>query len=171
MAALDIKDDKQKGALLLYQAGEVTQEISEALSDTGEDYKAAKEKLDEYFSPKRWLRDLSIPLSNTTTSWNSWPVCYEVTKTSSNLWISWCVQRNKIGYYPELPFETTEKIRSLRRHAQAGWLTCKSTQPRSKQNSSHWYRKEPSIWRGKLCFTGHIPIHHKVISTYKLQHR
>ena len=53
VAALGIKDDKQKRALLLYQAGEATQEIFETLEDTGEDYKTAKEKLDEYFSPKK----------------------------------------------------------------------------------------------------------------------
>ena len=53
VAALDIKEDKQKRALLLYQAGEATQEIFETLEGTGEDYKTAKEKLDEYFSPKK----------------------------------------------------------------------------------------------------------------------
>ena len=51
--ALDIKEDKQKRALLLYQAGEATQEIFKTLSDTGEDYKTAKEKLDAYFAPKK----------------------------------------------------------------------------------------------------------------------
>lgn len=53
VAALDIKEDKQKRALLLYQAGEATQEIFETLEGTGKDYKTAKEKLDEYFSPKK----------------------------------------------------------------------------------------------------------------------
>ena len=53
VAALDIKDDEQKRGLLLYQAGEATQEIFESLEDTGEDYKMAKEKLDEYFLPKK----------------------------------------------------------------------------------------------------------------------
>ena len=53
VAALDIKEDKQKRALLLYQAGKATQEIFETLEGTGEDYKTAKEKLDEYFSPKK----------------------------------------------------------------------------------------------------------------------
>ena len=52
VAALDIKEDKQKRVLLLYQAGEATQEIFETLESTGED-KMAKEKLDEYFSPKK----------------------------------------------------------------------------------------------------------------------
>ena len=50
---MNIKDDKQKRALLLYQAGEATQEIYDTLEETGEDYKTAKEKLDEYFSPKK----------------------------------------------------------------------------------------------------------------------
>ncbi|CAB4018501.1 Hypothetical predicted protein, partial [Paramuricea clavata] len=45
----------KKRALLLYQAGEATQEIFDTLSETGEDndYKTAIEKLDEYFSPKK----------------------------------------------------------------------------------------------------------------------
>jgi len=41
--ALDIKEYKQKRALLLYHAGEATQEIFERLSDTGDDCKTAKE--------------------------------------------------------------------------------------------------------------------------------
>ena len=51
--ALDIKDDKQKRALFLYQAGQETQEIFDMLTDTGDDYKTAKEKLYNYFLPKK----------------------------------------------------------------------------------------------------------------------
>ena len=43
-------NDAQKRALLLYQAGEATQEIFE---ETVDDYKTAIEKLDEYFTPKK----------------------------------------------------------------------------------------------------------------------
>ena len=50
---MKIEDDKQKRALLLYQAGQETQEIFETLSDTGDDYATAKTKLDDYFSPKK----------------------------------------------------------------------------------------------------------------------
>ena len=55
LAALGITDPTQQRALLLYQAGEETQEIFESLPDTGEamDYKKAMEKLDAYFTPKR----------------------------------------------------------------------------------------------------------------------
>ena len=53
VAALNITDDKQQRALLLYQAGPETQEIFETLTETGEDYKTAQEKLDAYFSPKK----------------------------------------------------------------------------------------------------------------------
>ena len=53
IAAMKIEDDKQKRALLLYQAGQETQEIFETLSDTGDDYATAKTKLDDYFSPKK----------------------------------------------------------------------------------------------------------------------
>ena len=50
---MNITDNKQKRALLLYQAGPETQEIFETLTDTGDDYKTAQEKLDAYFSPKK----------------------------------------------------------------------------------------------------------------------
>ena len=41
LIALNITDDKQKRALLLYQAGELTQEIFDTIPDTGEDYPTA----------------------------------------------------------------------------------------------------------------------------------
>ncbi len=55
LVAVNVKDNAQKRALLLYQAGEATQEIFDTLPETGEDddYKTAIEKLDEYFSPKK----------------------------------------------------------------------------------------------------------------------
>ena len=55
IAAMNITNDKQKRALLLYQAGEATQEIFETLPETGEDYATAQAKLDEYFPPKKTL--------------------------------------------------------------------------------------------------------------------
>ena len=53
LIAVNVKDDAQKRALLLYQAGEATQEIFDTLEETGDDYKTAIEKLDEYFTPKK----------------------------------------------------------------------------------------------------------------------
>ena len=53
VAAVNITDDKQKRVLLLYQAGPVTEEIFDTLSDTGNDYKTAQAKLDEYFTLKK----------------------------------------------------------------------------------------------------------------------
>jgi len=53
LVALDVKDDKQKRALLLYQAGQETQEIFDTLTETGENYETALAKLDEYFLPKK----------------------------------------------------------------------------------------------------------------------
>ena len=41
IAAINITNDKQKRALLLYHAGEATQEIFETLHETGEDYRIA----------------------------------------------------------------------------------------------------------------------------------
>ena len=55
LAALNITDKSQKRALLLYQAGQETQEIFETFQDRGEpdDYDRAISKLDAYFSPKK----------------------------------------------------------------------------------------------------------------------
>ena len=53
LVAVNVTDDKQKLALLLYQAGQETQEIFETFTDTGDDYKTAIEKLDQYFMPKK----------------------------------------------------------------------------------------------------------------------
>ena len=50
----NITEDKQKSALLLYQAVQETrQEIFDTLTETGEDFKTALDKLDEYFLPKK----------------------------------------------------------------------------------------------------------------------
>ena len=53
LIAVNVKDDAQKRALLLHQAGEATQEIFDTLEETGDDYKTAIEKLDKYFTPKK----------------------------------------------------------------------------------------------------------------------
>ena len=55
LVALNVTEDKQKRALLLYQAGQSTQEIFDTLPGTGEedDYETAMTKLNEYFSPKK----------------------------------------------------------------------------------------------------------------------
>ena len=55
ITAMNITNNKQKRALLLYQAGEATQEILETLLETGEDYATAQAKLDEYFPPRKSL--------------------------------------------------------------------------------------------------------------------
>ena len=53
VAALNINDDKQKRAVLLYQAGQATQEIFDTIPETGDDFARAMEKLDNYFTPKK----------------------------------------------------------------------------------------------------------------------
>ena len=53
LAAFNITEDKQKRALLLYQAGQETQELFDTLPDTGDDYTTALAKLDGYFLPKK----------------------------------------------------------------------------------------------------------------------
>ena len=51
--AVNVTDDKQKRALLLYQAGQETQELFDMFTDTGETYATALQKLDDYFAPKK----------------------------------------------------------------------------------------------------------------------
>ena len=52
-AALNINDDKQKRAVLLYQAGQATQEMFDTFPETGDDFATAMKKLDNYFTPKK----------------------------------------------------------------------------------------------------------------------
>ena len=53
--ALNVTDNKQKRALLLYQAGQAMQDIFDTLEETGDDddYDSAVASLDTYFSPKK----------------------------------------------------------------------------------------------------------------------
>lgn len=46
-------ENTQKRALLLYQAGQETQELFDTLPDTGVDYATALTKLDDYFTPRK----------------------------------------------------------------------------------------------------------------------
>ena len=52
LLASGINDEKRKRALLLHLIGADTQEVFETFSNTGEDYKTAMVKLDEYFDHK-----------------------------------------------------------------------------------------------------------------------
>ena len=53
LTAMNVTDDKQRKALLLFHVGQVTHEIFETLPDTGDDYATAMTKLQEYFVPKK----------------------------------------------------------------------------------------------------------------------
>jgi len=53
IATMKITDNKQMRALLLYQAGEAAQEIFDTLQNTGDDYKTAKQRLEDYFAPRK----------------------------------------------------------------------------------------------------------------------
>ena len=57
LVALNVTDKKQKQALLLYQAGQATQDIFYTLAATGdaEDYDTAVAALDTYFSPQKHI--------------------------------------------------------------------------------------------------------------------
>ena len=50
ISAIDVTDDTQKRALLLYQE---TQELFDTFTDTGTDYATAMNKLDTYFNPPK----------------------------------------------------------------------------------------------------------------------
>ena len=50
---LDIKDKNGQRALLLHYAGEDVNEIFDTLEGTGEDFAIAKQKLKDYFAPKK----------------------------------------------------------------------------------------------------------------------
>ena len=50
---MKISDNKQKHALLLYQAGEAMQVIFDTLQNTGDDYTTAKQRLEESFTPTK----------------------------------------------------------------------------------------------------------------------
>ena len=49
LVAIDVKENKQKRALLLYQVGQEAQEIFKTLMDIGDNYATAIAKLDQYF--------------------------------------------------------------------------------------------------------------------------
>ena len=49
IVALDITDTKRKRALLLHYAGEEVDEIFDTLTDTGDEYQTAKDKITEHF--------------------------------------------------------------------------------------------------------------------------
>ena len=53
VTAMNITNDKQKRAVLLYQVGQATQEIFDTLPDTCNDFDTAMTKLDSYFPPKK----------------------------------------------------------------------------------------------------------------------
>ena len=55
MAAMDVKEESRKRALLLHYSGEEVNDLFDTLPDTGEDndYKEACEALTRYFTPKR----------------------------------------------------------------------------------------------------------------------
>ena len=50
---LDVKDKKRQRALLLHYAGEDVSEIFDTLEGTGEDFATAKQRLKDYFAPKK----------------------------------------------------------------------------------------------------------------------
>ena len=53
LVAMNVTDNKQKRALLLYQAWQGTQELFDMFMDTGEIYATALKKLDDYFAPRK----------------------------------------------------------------------------------------------------------------------
>ena len=56
LVAMAITNDTQKRALLLHLGGDSLYKVFKGLTDTGEDYATAVQKLDEYFMPKKNVR-------------------------------------------------------------------------------------------------------------------
>ena len=50
---MDITDDNRKRTLLLHYAGEEVADVFETLVETGNTYATAKQKLTDYFAPKK----------------------------------------------------------------------------------------------------------------------
>ena len=115
---MNITNDKQKRALLLYQAGEATQEIFETLPETGDDYATAQAKLDQYFSPKKnvnyqvfqFRQAVQQPgetVDQFVTRLRKLAATCEFGDVRS--------KGNKVGRHSELPLQTITKIRVTRR--------------------------------------------------------
>ena len=81
ITANGITDEKQKRALLLYQAGSRVREIFRQLPDRGEDddYDTAVAKLNGYFGPQKtsFVRSLQISRSSPRKYWNIGPILHE----------------------------------------------------------------------------------------------
>ena len=56
IAAAAIENTAQKRALLLHLGGPTVQKVFKGLTDTGDDFDTAAEKLGEYFAPKKNIR-------------------------------------------------------------------------------------------------------------------
>ena len=90
LTASRIKDETQKRALLLDQAGSRVREIFRQLTDTGNanDYKIAKDKFNKRIfraSEKPTIRSVQIPPSQTRVKLNPGSVSYAATSASTDL--------------------------------------------------------------------------------------
>ena len=75
MAAMDVKEESRKRALLLHYSGEEVNDLFDTLPDTGEDndYKEACEALTRYFTPKK---NVSVEIVRNTSA-KSTIQCFE----------------------------------------------------------------------------------------------
>ena len=109
LAAMNITDGKQQKTVLLYQAGQATQEIFDTLPDTGEDYATAMAKLDGYFTPKKNV-DFEVFQFRKTMQHSGETTDQFATRLRKLA--STCefanVQRSEINHYPELSLKVVE---------------------------------------------------------------
>ena len=87
LRASGVTDQKQKRAVLLHLAGPDVQEIFETLPDTGDDYKTALEKLNEYFKPKKKysIRAPCFSASLPTARRINGCICHSITQFEQNM--------------------------------------------------------------------------------------
>ena len=95
LLASGIQDNKQKRALLLYQAGSRVREIFRQLPETGtdDDYETAKAKLKEYFEPQKNRRYEVFKFREAKQEANDrniGPISYSFAEASTNMRIHRC---------------------------------------------------------------------------------
>jgi len=87
LIALNVAEGKQKRALLLYQAGQSTQDIYDTLPNSGdeEDYETAMTKLNEYFWPEQNVDYEIFSFNRLSKMLEKRLICHSIEKTGGSL--------------------------------------------------------------------------------------
>ena len=110
----------QKRELLLYQAGQATQEIFDTYTETGEDFGMVMTRLDGYFSMKKnvdyvvfQFRQAVQKAGETVNQFAT-----RLRKQAAHCEFS-NLERELVRHHPELPLKTSAKVCPLRRSPHA----------------------------------------------------